>query len=168
MFNSLSINHFFSLFQLFMPFELLRFDPQTYVPVRTVTGRCLRAQRGKPILFPEVWRSDIGQLHTPEPARVRRLSWEFCVVTGSRSFIWSCDAACQIQPSAFPLSVSLDPSGCCSDVHVSQRAQMWIRVRSPLRNDQISARTKNLSSVNPKLSCLLCPQEKQGYWWLHW
>lgn len=29
-------------------------------------------------------------------------------------------------------------------------------------------RTKNLSRVNPKLSCLLCPQEKQGYWWLHW
>uniref|UniRef100_A0A674PM25 long-chain-fatty-acid--CoA ligase n=1 Tax=Takifugu rubripes TaxID=31033 RepID=A0A674PM25_TAKRU len=33
--------------KLFMPFELLRFDPQTYEPVRTVAGRCLRAQRGE-------------------------------------------------------------------------------------------------------------------------
>lgn len=46
MFNGL---RFFASFQLFMPFELLRFDPQTYEPVRTAAGRCLRAQRGKPI-----------------------------------------------------------------------------------------------------------------------
>lgn len=30
-----------------MPFELLRYDPQTYEPVRADTGRCIRAQKGK-------------------------------------------------------------------------------------------------------------------------
>ncbi|XP_049460004.1 long-chain fatty acid transport protein 6 isoform X2 [Epinephelus fuscoguttatus] len=32
---------------LSMPFELLRYDPQTYEPVRTDSGRCIRAQMGE-------------------------------------------------------------------------------------------------------------------------
>ncbi|XP_062290287.1 long-chain fatty acid transport protein 6 [Scomber scombrus] len=34
--------------KLSMPFELLRYDPQTYEPVRTDSGRCLRIQIGEP------------------------------------------------------------------------------------------------------------------------
>ncbi|KAM7369469.1 hypothetical protein PAMP_013736 [Pampus punctatissimus] len=34
--------------KLSMPFELLRYDTQTYEPVRTDCGRCLRAQIGEP------------------------------------------------------------------------------------------------------------------------
>ncbi|XP_053195978.1 long-chain fatty acid transport protein 6 [Scomber japonicus] len=34
--------------KLSMPFELLRYDPQTYEPVRTDSGRCLRIQTGEP------------------------------------------------------------------------------------------------------------------------
>uniref|UniRef100_A0A665V9V3 long-chain-fatty-acid--CoA ligase n=1 Tax=Echeneis naucrates TaxID=173247 RepID=A0A665V9V3_ECHNA len=34
-------------FQLFMPFELLRYDPQTYKPIRTASGRCIRVQAGE-------------------------------------------------------------------------------------------------------------------------
>ncbi|XP_035537976.1 very long-chain acyl-CoA synthetase-like [Morone saxatilis] len=30
-----------------MPFELLSYDPQTYEPVRTDSGRCIRAQIGE-------------------------------------------------------------------------------------------------------------------------
>ncbi|XP_033502661.2 long-chain fatty acid transport protein 2 isoform X1 [Epinephelus lanceolatus] len=33
--------------KLSMPFELLRYDPQTYEPVRTDSGRCIRAQMGE-------------------------------------------------------------------------------------------------------------------------
>ncbi|XP_023253685.1 very long-chain acyl-CoA synthetase-like isoform X1 [Seriola lalandi dorsalis] len=33
--------------KLFMPFELLRYDPHTYEPVRTASGRCKRAQIGE-------------------------------------------------------------------------------------------------------------------------
>ncbi|XP_029025020.1 long-chain fatty acid transport protein 6 [Betta splendens] len=33
--------------KLSMPFELLQYDPQTYEPVRTKTGRCTRAQKGE-------------------------------------------------------------------------------------------------------------------------
>ncbi|XP_071321706.1 long-chain fatty acid transport protein 2 [Trachinotus anak] len=33
--------------KLFMPFELLRYDPQTYEPIRTASGRCTRAQKGE-------------------------------------------------------------------------------------------------------------------------
>ncbi|XP_037608345.1 very long-chain acyl-CoA synthetase [Sebastes umbrosus] len=33
--------------KLSMPFELLRYDPQTYEPVRTDSGRCMRAQIGE-------------------------------------------------------------------------------------------------------------------------
>ncbi|XP_042364988.1 long-chain fatty acid transport protein 6 isoform X1 [Plectropomus leopardus] len=34
--------------KLSMPFELLRYDPQTYEPVRTHSGRCIQAQIGEP------------------------------------------------------------------------------------------------------------------------
>ncbi|GLD51842.1 long-chain fatty acid transport protein 6-like isoform X1 [Lates japonicus] len=34
--------------KLSMPFELLRYDPQTYEPVRADSGRCLRVQIGEP------------------------------------------------------------------------------------------------------------------------
>lgn len=37
----------FGPLQLSMPFELLRYDPQTYEPVRTPSGRCTRAPTGK-------------------------------------------------------------------------------------------------------------------------
>ncbi|XP_029371180.1 long-chain fatty acid transport protein 6 isoform X1 [Echeneis naucrates] len=33
--------------KLFMPFELLRYDPQTYKPIRTASGRCIRVQAGE-------------------------------------------------------------------------------------------------------------------------
>ncbi|KAL6097282.1 slc27a6 [Pungitius sinensis] len=33
--------------KLSMPFELLRYDPQTYEPVRTDSGRCIRAPKGE-------------------------------------------------------------------------------------------------------------------------
>ncbi|XP_026195034.1 long-chain fatty acid transport protein 6 [Anabas testudineus] len=33
--------------KLSMPFELLRYDPQTYKPIRTDLGRCIRAQKGE-------------------------------------------------------------------------------------------------------------------------
>lgn len=33
--------------KLFMPFELLKYDPQEYEPVRTDTGRCIRAKSGE-------------------------------------------------------------------------------------------------------------------------
>ncbi|KAK2888675.1 long-chain fatty acid transport protein 6 [Channa argus] len=34
--------------KLSMPFELLRYDLETYEPVRTDSGRCIRAQKGEP------------------------------------------------------------------------------------------------------------------------
>ncbi|XP_033845465.1 long-chain fatty acid transport protein 6 [Periophthalmus magnuspinnatus] len=34
--------------KLSMPFELLRYDPQQYEPVRTDTGRCIKAETGEP------------------------------------------------------------------------------------------------------------------------
>lgn len=42
---------FFDLFQLSLPFEFLKCDPQTYEPIRTDSGNCIKVSKGEVSIF---------------------------------------------------------------------------------------------------------------------
>lgn len=46
-FNSNILFLLFSVFQRSLPFEFLKYDPETYEPVRTDKGRCVKVNKGK-------------------------------------------------------------------------------------------------------------------------
>lgn len=47
---SSDVDLFSGLFQLSLPFEFLKCDPQTYDPIRTDTGHCIKVSKGEIII----------------------------------------------------------------------------------------------------------------------